>query len=95
MVVAKAVEVVRYVIEVAVAVVDEVAVVVVAYVVEVTVVVAVAVAVVVVVVVSVACKGPWAGTITVRRAATVTRTKQAAMTVPRLTFFLKSIPARD
>lgn len=63
----------------------DVAVVVVAYVVDVA----------VVVVVVVACAGPWAGTATVRRAASVTRTRQAAMTVPTLTVFLKSIPARD
>jgi hypothetical protein len=66
-------------------VVEAVAVVVVTYVVDVA----------VVVVVVVTCAGPWAGTATVRRAANVTRTRQAATTVPTVTVFLKTIPARE
>ena len=53
------------------------------------------VATVIVVVLVTTSAGPWAGTTTVRRAARVTRTKHAAMTVPTVAVFLKTNPAKD
>ena len=69
---------------IAVVVVDHVAVVVLTYVVDVA----------VVVVVVAACAGPCAGASTGRRVANATRTRQAAIAVPRVIRLCKSIPTK-